>query len=94
MGGLSAYANYPRQKVFYDDRAFYGVEMYRDATALLTAQPSSLDTLDRYRIDRVLMPTHSPLSQLLHQSTAWQVIDHDTTAELFSSSSLARPARP
>ncbi|MDP9113820.1 MAG: hypothetical protein M3O20_09070 [Acidobacteriota bacterium] len=87
------YANYPRQKVFYDDRAFYGVKMYRDATALLTAQPASLATLDRYQIDRVLMPTHSPLSQLLHQSTAWQVIDHDTTAELFSLSP-ARPARP
>ena len=26
------YANYPRQKVFYDDRAFYGVKMYRDVT--------------------------------------------------------------
>ena len=55
------YANYPRQKVFYDDRAFYGEKMYRDVNALLTAQPGSPATLDRYQITRVLI-SHTPHS--------------------------------
>jgi len=78
------YANYPRQTVFYDDRAFYGVKMYRDVSALLTAQPGSLTTLDRYQITRVLIQSHSPLSALLRESKAWQVVDQDSTAELFA----------
>jgi hypothetical protein len=78
------YANYPRQKVFYDDRAFYGEKMYRDVNALLSAQPDSLMPLDRYQTTRVLIQTSSPLSKLLSESPAWQEIDHDTTAELFA----------
>ncbi len=78
------YANYPRQKVFYDDRAFYGVKMYREVNALLTAQPGSLTALDHYQTDRVLIQSHSPLSALLRESPAWQVIDQDATAELFA----------
>ncbi len=78
------YANYPRQKVFYDDRAFYGEQMYRDVNALLSAQPGSLGTLTRYQTTRVLIQTSSPLSKLLSESPAWQEIDHDTTAELFA----------
>jgi hypothetical protein len=86
------YANYPRQKVFYDDRAFYGVKMYREVNALLTAQPGSLATLDHYQTTRVLIQSHSPLSALLRESPAWQVIDQDTTAELFASGAGLRPA--
>jgi hypothetical protein len=78
------YANYPRQKVFYDDRAFYGEKMYRDVNALLSAQPDSLMPLDRDQTTRVLIQTSSPLSKLLSESPAWQEIDHDTTAELFA----------
>ena len=78
------YANYPRQKVFYDDRAFYGVKMYRDVNALLTAQPGSLAALDHYQTTRVLIQARSPLSRLLRESPTWQVVDHDSTAELFA----------
>ena len=78
------YANYPRQKVFYDDRAFYGVKMYRDVNALLTAQPGSLAALDHYQTTRVLIQSGSPLSKLLRESPAWQVVDQDSTAELFA----------
>ena len=78
------YANYPRQKVFYDDRAFYGVKMYRDVNALLTAQPGSQAILDHYQTTHVLIQSRSPLSKLLRESPAWQVIDQDSTAELFA----------
>ena len=78
------YANYPRQKVFYDDRAFYGVKLYDEVNALLTAQPGSQATLDHYQITRVLIQSHSPLSELLRESPAWQVIDQDSTGELFA----------
>ena len=83
------YANYPRQKVFYDDRAFYGVEMYRSVNALLSGQAGWAATLDRYRVDRVLIQAGSPLSARLRESAAWTVIDQDLTAQLFA----RRPAR-
>jgi hypothetical protein len=78
------YANYPRQKVFYDDRAFYGEKTYREVNALLTAQPGSLAALDRYQANHVLIQSHSPLSALLRDSPSWQMIDQDSTAELFA----------
>ena len=78
------YANYPHQKVFYDDRAFYGVEMYRSVNALLSGQVGSAATLDRYQADRVLIQAGSPLSARLRESTSWAVIDQDSTAELFA----------
>lgn len=83
------YANYPRQKVFYDDRAFYGVEMYRSVNTLLKGQTGWAEALDRYQTDRVLIQAGSPLSGRLRESTAWVVIDQDSTAELFT----RRPAR-
>ena len=86
------YANYPRQKVFYDDRAFYGVKLYGEVNALLSAQPGSPATLDRYQITSVLIQSKSPLSALLRESPAWQVIDQDSTAELFSY--VGPPGRP
>jgi hypothetical protein len=78
------YANYPRQKVFYDDRAFYGVEMYRSVNTLLSGQAGWAAALDRYSADRVLIEAASPLSGRLRESTSWVVIDQDSTAELFA----------
>jgi len=78
------YANYPRQKVFYDDRAFYGEKLYRSVNGLLTAQSGWAATLEAYRIDRVLIQTRSPLSARLRESSSWSVIDQDSTADLFA----------
>ena len=78
------YANYPRQKVFYDDRAFYGEKMYRSVNALMNGQPGWAATLDRYRADRVLIQSGSTLSARLRESSSWAVIDQDSTAELFA----------
>jgi hypothetical protein len=78
------YANYPRQKVFYDDRAFYGEKLYRSVNGLLTAQSGWAATLEAYGIDRVLIQTGSPLSARLRESSSWSVIDQDSTAELFT----------
>ena len=78
------YANYPRQKVFYDDRAFYGEKMYRSVNALLSGQAGWAATLVRYRADRVLIQSGSPLSARLRESSAWAIIDQDSTAELFA----------
>jgi hypothetical protein len=78
------YANYPRQKVFYDDRAFYGEKLYRSVNGLMTGQPGWAATLDGYRIERVLIQTGSTLSARLLESSSWSVIDQDKTAELFA----------
>jgi len=78
------YANYPRQKVFYDDRAFYGAEMYRSVNTLLNGQAGWAAALERYQADCVLIETGSPLSARLRESASWSVIDQDSTAELFA----------
>lgn len=78
------YANYPHQKVFYDDRAFYGEKMYRSVNGLLTGQSGWSTTLDRYQADRVLIQSGSLLSTRLRESSTWAVIDQDSTAELFA----------
>jgi len=83
------YANYPRQKVFYDDRAFYGVEMYRSVHTLLDGQAGWAAALDRYQADRVLIEAGGPLSARLRESASWALIDQDTTGELFA----RRPVR-
>ena len=76
--------NYPRQKVFYDDRNFYGAKMYQAVNGLLSGNRGWPDTLDRYQTELVLIQAASPLSQRLRESTQWKVIDQDTTADLFA----------
>ncbi len=80
------YQNYPRQKVFYDDRNFYGAKMYQAVSGLLSGSRGWSATLDRYQTGLVLIQSGSPLSQRLRESTQWKVIDQDSTAELFARS--------
>jgi hypothetical protein len=79
------YANYPRQKVFFDDRQFYGPEMYRKVVDLLSGKPGATALLDEYRTDSVLIETKSPAASLLKADPRWQILDQDKTATLFTS---------
>ena len=78
------YRNYPRQKVFYDDRNFYGAEMYRSVSGLLNGSRGWSATLDQFQTGLVLIQAGSPLSERLRESAQWKVIDQDSAAELFA----------
>ena len=76
--------NYPRQKVFYDDRNFYGAQMYKSVSGLMSGARGWAGTLDQYQTSHVLTQTGSALADRLRESAAWNRIDHDETAELFA----------
>ena len=78
------YKNHPRQKVFYDDRNFYGEKMYQAVNGLMNGARGWPATLHQYQTTHVLTPTGSPLSDRLRESAAWKLVDHDETAELFA----------
>ncbi len=75
--------NYPRQTVFYDDRSFYGEQMFRTVQNLLNGSAGWQKALDQYGADLVLLPPNSALTARLRESPAWTVVDHNSTAELF-----------
>lgn len=77
------YANYPRQKIFYDDRMFYGARMYAQASDLLSGKPGSAALLDQYGADSVLIETGSSTAALLASDPKWKRADQDKTAVLF-----------
>lgn len=77
------YANYPRQKVFYDDRMFYGARMYRQVSDFLNGKAGSQMLLDEYRADSVLIETDSPAAALLRSDPGWKISDQDSTSSLF-----------
>lgn len=78
------YKNYPRQKVFYDDRNFYGARMYQAVNGLMNGARGWAATLDQYQTTYVLTPPDSPLSDRLRESAQWKLVDHDETAALFA----------
>jgi hypothetical protein len=78
------YKNYPQQKVFYDDRNFYGAKMYQAVSGLMNGARGWAATLDQYQTTQVLTPAGSALSDRLRESPQWKLVDRDGTAELFA----------
>jgi hypothetical protein len=75
-------ANYPRQRVFYDDRSVYGERMFRVAADLLNARPGSFRSLDRFGVRYVLIDPRSPLAAVLLAGPEWREVDRDSVAVL------------
>jgi hypothetical protein len=78
------YRNYPRQRVFYDDRSFYGEKMFRPVADLLSGRPGWKDFLAKFHTEMVLIQPSSPLSGLLTTAPDWKLVDQDKTAMLFA----------
>ncbi len=78
------YRNYPRQRVFYDDRSFYGEKMFRTVRDLLNGASGWQATLDRYHTDLVVIEPGSLLAGRVRDDPAWKLIDSDKTALLFA----------
>lgn len=83
-GGYLIYRLYPETQVVADDRHdLYGEEFFKEFLKIVLVQPGWDETLDKLRVDWVLMPTDSPLANILRLKPGWEAVYEDKTAELF-----------
>jgi len=83
-GGYLIYQLYPETKVVADDRHdLYGDQFFKDYLKVVLVQPGWDETLDNLRTDWVLMPTESPLANMVRLKARWEPVYEDGTAALF-----------
>ncbi len=82
--GYLIYRNYPRQRVFFDDRhQYYGEVLVQDYLKLGGGSYQWRELLERYRFDLVLCEVSSPLASLMKTHTGWQTVEDDGKIVLF-----------
>jgi len=82
--GYLIYTNYPRQRVFFDDRHHYfGEAIIQDYLKIAGGGMQWRETLDRYRFNLVLCPANSALASLMKLQPDWKAVEDDGTAALF-----------
>jgi hypothetical protein len=82
--GYLIYANYPRQRVFFDDRQhYYGDTIVQDYLRLGGGTYQWRELLDQYRFNLVLCEVNSPLASLMKTHEAWQTVEDDGKIILF-----------
>jgi hypothetical protein len=82
--GYLIYRNYPRQRVFFDDRhQYYGEVLIRDYLKLGGGNYQWRELLDQYRFNLVLCEVSSPLASLMKTHTGWQTVEDDGKIVLF-----------
>ena len=78
-------------KVFVDGRSdFYGGKFGQDYIDVMNVKFDWQQTLDRYGVDTILMPTDAPLSGALKESRRWRVAYDDGMAIVFRPAANAR----
>jgi hypothetical protein len=83
-GGYLIYRLYPQAKVFVDDRHdFYGAEFLKNYLQAIRVTHDWEKALDENRVNWVLVPSESPLANILKITGRWTVIHEDATAVLF-----------
>ena len=82
--GYLIYVNYPRQRVFMDDRHHYfGEKIIQDYLTLGYGNRGWSEMLERYRFNMVLCDSGSPLASLLKLEPGWILLEDDGKAALF-----------
>ena len=82
--GYLIYKNYPRQKVFFDDRhQYYTEELIGDYLKIGGGSYPWRELLDRYRFNLVLCTVDSPLASLMKLQPDWKTVQDDGSAILF-----------
>jgi len=82
------YKNYPRQRVFFDDRHLYfGEPIIQDYLKIGGGGKQWREALDRYRFNLVLCPADSALASLMKLQPDWMPVEDDGTAVLFRKTS-------
>jgi len=90
-GDYLIYKLYPRGfKVFVDGRSdFYGGKFGQDYIDVLDVKYNWQQTLDRYGVDTILMPSDAALTGALKESQRWRVAYDDGRAIVFRPAALA-----
>ncbi len=82
--GYLIYRNYPRQRVFFDDRhQYYTEEIIQDYLKIGAGDPKWRQLLDQYRLNLVLCAADSPLVALMTADPAWKSVEDDGKTALF-----------
>jgi hypothetical protein len=77
------WVNYPRQRVFMDGRSdFFQERVGNDYLAILEGRPGWRRLLDRWGIDRILVPPGAHLVERLSSDASWQTRYSDKEAVL------------
>jgi hypothetical protein len=90
-GDYLIYHLYPSKKVFIDGRSdFYGDQFGERYLDLLNVQHGWQNTLDKYRIDTIVIAPKFALTQTLKISPEWHVVHDDGVAVVFRRNSGAQ----
>jgi hypothetical protein len=82
-GGYLIYRLFPQNKVFVDDRHdFYGEEFLKDYLKAIRLAPEWDKFLNEKRVNWVLLPAGSSLSNMLQETPRWHLVYRDGTSEL------------
>jgi hypothetical protein len=88
--GYLIYRNYPRQRVFFDDRhQYYTEEIIQDYVKIGSGAPQWRQLLEQYRLNLVLCAADSPLAALMKVDPGWKNVEDDGKITLFR---LSQPA--
>jgi hypothetical protein len=83
-GGYLIYRLYPDFKVFIDGRSdFYGSKFDQRYLDLMNGRYDWQKTLDRHRVEAVLLPVGASLASTLKESARWRPVYDDGVAILF-----------
>lgn len=84
-GGYAIWNLYPQYSVFVDGRAdLYGDNLVRQFETLVQLRPGWKDVLNRWKLEAVLLPPSSPLTQALLLEPSWHVAFRDSQSILFT----------
>ena len=88
-GDYLIYKLYPGHKVFVDGRGdFYGSEFIGKYLDVMDVKYGWQETLDKYQVDTILLPTDAALAGALKESSRWRAVYDDTRSIVF------RPSAP
>ncbi|HLK18468.1 MAG TPA: hypothetical protein VKT81_05905 [Bryobacteraceae bacterium] len=83
-GDYLLYNLYPGHKVFVDGRDdFYGQEFEQKYLDVINVKYDWEQTLDKYHVDTIVLPTTTALAGAIKQSSHWRAIYDDTVAIIF-----------
>jgi hypothetical protein len=93
-GGYLIYRLYPQSKVIVDDRHdFYGEPFLKQYLKAVRVEEGWREVLDQGRVNIVLVPSASPLAQILRQTLGWTVQYSDKVGTLLKRTTPLLPQR-
>ncbi|MGD0302614.1 MAG: hypothetical protein ABSE86_36550 [Bryobacteraceae bacterium] len=83
-GDYLLYELYPGHKVFVDGRSdFYGQAFEQKYRDVMSVQYNWEQSLDRYKVDTIVLSTKSALAGTIKESSHWRTVYDDTVAIVF-----------